>query len=171
MFDTLFNRLFPAAMAGGLAIYTLIVLLWLQPLVENRMAEKYLIPACEAGLQNSERSTPVQVDPRRHQLEAYIRMMETSGMDQIPGMQIILEQARAELRALKISRRPFSSVERNTTCGCAVNNAYEAISFPQMLMHVSTGRTYNPTQVHRASLEQSTLQYALSGQCGALPWK
>lgn len=171
MFDTLINRLFPTAMAGGLVIYAVVTLIWLQPLVESRMAEKFLVPACEAGLQISERSTPEPVNPRRTELETYIRVMEASGMDQIPGMQILMQQVRAELRALKTSRRSFSNIERNTTCGCAVNRAYEAINFPQMLLHVASARTYNPTQVQRRTLEQSTLQYALSGQCGSLPWK
>lgn len=171
MFDTILNRLFPAAMVGGVAVYALVTLIWLQPLVERRMAEKYLIPACEAGLQHSEGNTPVPVNPRRHELEMLIQMLEGMDLDKIPAIRMQLDEARRQLRAMRESRRPFSGIERNTTCGCAVNKAYETIRFPQMLIHVASGRTYNPTNVQRAALEQSTLQFALSGQCGDLPWK
>lgn len=171
MFDTMITRLFPAAMVGGLALYTVASMLWLQPVVERRMAEKYLIPSCEAGLAQSENTTPIPRNPERDQLEAYIQLLQDSPFGQIEVVSNQLWLARERLRAMKPTRLRISGVERTSVCSCAADKAFEAISFPGMTLHVASARTYNPSSVQRDTLEQSARSFAMSGQCGDLPWK
>lgn len=168
MFDSMLTKLFPAAMVGGLVLYLLATMLWLQPLVESRMAEKYLIPSCEANLATSESTTPVKIDSRRGELQMLIRMLEDSGLAALPMIQSQIDMARSQLRAMSPSRLRITSVERASACSCAADKAFEAIHFPTMTLHVATARTYTPAAVN--NLDQSTRTVALSGQCGALPW-
>lgn len=168
MFDSMLTKLFPAAMMGGLALYLLATILWLQPLVESRMADKYLIPFCETELETSENTSPVRVDPRRGELEMLIRMLEDSGLAGLPMIRSQIEMARSQLRAMSPSRLRITSVERSSTCSCAADKAFEEVHFPTMTMHVASARTYTPAAVK--SLEQSTRAIAFTGQCGTLPW-
>lgn len=168
MIDTLITRLFPAALIGGLALYVLATMLWLQPLVESRMAEKHLIPACEAALESDQESTPLPDNPERYQLEMTIRMLEDMGADQIPIFREQLQNARRMLRAMQPTRLRISNIERSTICGCGSDMAFESLGLA-MILHVASARTYNPSKIN--ALPQSTLSYARSGECGALPWK
>ncbi|MBT8167601.1 hypothetical protein [Falsiruegeria litorea] len=171
MFDTMITRLFPAAMVGGIAVYTVASMLWLQPVVERRMAEKYLIPACEAGLTHSENTTPIPRNPERDQLMAFIQLLESSPLGDVEAIRLQLRMARERLRSMTPTRMRISGVERTSVCSCAADKTFEAISFPGMTLHVASARTYNPSIVQRDALEQSTRSFAISGQCGDLPWK
>ncbi|MBM1556236.1 MiAMP1 family antimicrobial peptide [Sulfitobacter mediterraneus] len=168
MFDTLITRLFPAALLGGLALYLLATMLWLQPLVERRMAEKQLTPACEVALETEQESTPLPENPQRFQLEMTIRMLEDLGADQIPILREQLQFARQKLQAMSPRRLRITNIERGTICGCSADKAFGALGFG-MTFHVASARTYTSTKIN--SLPQSTLAFAQSGQCGDLPWK
>lgn len=168
MFDPIITRLFPVAMVGGLALYVLATILWLQPLVENRTAEKHLIPACEAALENDQESTPLPDNPERYQLEMTIGMLEDMGADRIPILREQLQVARRMLQAMQPTRLRISNIERGSVCSCASDKAFESLGF-SMTLHVASARTYNPSKIN--ALSQTTLSYARSGECGALPWK
>lgn len=167
MFDALITRLFPAAMIGGVALYVLASMLWLQPLVERRMAEKYLIPACETALKTEQETIPLPKDPRRLELQMTIEMLESMGADQIPILREQLQAARRMLDQMQPTRLRISGVERDSICGCGADTAFEALGF-KMTLHVASARSYTPGQVN--ALPQSTLAHARSGACGALPW-
>lgn len=168
MFDSIITRLFPVAMVGGLALYMLATLLWLQPLVERRMAEKHLIPACGLALENEQESVPLPENPRRFELEMTIDMLEAMGADQIPLLREQLQAARRQLRAMTPTRLRISNIDRSNICGCASDKAFEALGLA-MTLHVASARTYIPSRIN--ALPQTTLSHARSGQCGNLPWK
>ena len=168
MFDPIITRLFPVAMVGGLALYVLATILWLQPIVENRMAEKHLIPACEAALENDQESTPLPDNPERYQLEMTIGMLEDMGADQIPILREQLQVARRMLQTMQPTRLRISNAERGSVCSCASDKTFESLGF-SMTLHVSSARTYTPSKI--TNLLQTTLSFARSGECGALPWK
>lgn len=169
MFDTLITRLFPAAILGGLALYLLATMLWLQPLVERRMAELHLIPECQVALEHDQESTPLPENPQRHQLQSTIRMLENMGADQIPIFREQLQEARRLLRQMQPTRLRISGIERDSICSCAADRAIEAITGMTMTLHVASARTFTPSTI--TALPRSTLSHARSGECGALPWK
>ncbi len=168
MFDALLTKLFPAAMLGGLALYMLATMLWLQPLVESRMATKYLIPACEIALESDQETTPLPNNSNRLQLEMTITMLEGMGADQIPFLREQLQAARRMLQRMQPKRLRISTIERSSICGCGSDKAFQSLGL-KMTLHVASARTYFPSQIN--ALPQTTLSYARSGECGALPWK
>lgn len=161
-------RLFPPALLAGLIIYLGITLLWLQPLVEQRWAEKELIPQCEANLQHAENSTPTPDNPRKRHLEGLINMYEESGMDKIPFVKQIIEMATQEIHVMQPKRLRVSAIERTGICSCSVDKSF-ADSHLQMMLHVASFRTHLPSSIK--NINQSTIANAQSGICGALPWK
>lgn len=167
MFDLFPSRLFPPALLAGLTLYGLVTMFWLQPVVERRMAEFHLVPACEAALETEQETTPLPEDPRRLELQMTIEMLESMGADQIPILREQLQAARRMLRQMSPTRLRVSGIERTGICSCSVDTAFERMGL-KMTLHVATARTYQPTQVR--ALPQSTLAIARSGQCGALPW-
>jgi len=159
-------RLFPPALLGSLAVYGTVTFIWLQPIVENRMAEKHLIPQCEVNLQQAENATPIPDDPKRRELEMLIRMYETMG--RVPMLDGIVDELKRQLQYMQPSRMRISSIDRTNICGCAVDNALEDLGL-KMTLHVGSLRTHTPKALN--SIDQTVLSIAGSGQCGNLPWK
>jgi len=161
------TRLFPPALLGSLVVYGAVTFVWLQPIVENRLAEKHLIPQCEANLQHAEDSTPVPDDPKRRELEMVIRMYEGTGLGQIPMMGGMIDELKRQLQNMQPSRLRISKIDRSNICGCAVDNALEKLGL-QMTLHVTSLRTHTPNALK--SIDQSILAIAGQGTCGKLPW-
>ena len=162
------TRLFPPTLIAGLVIYAAITMLWLQPLVERRWAEKELIPQCEANLQHAENITPLPDNPRRRQLEALIKMYEDINLDQIPYLKQIIEMAKQELQAMQPSRLRISAIEKTSICACSIDKAFHD-NHLQMSLHVASLRTHLPASIK--AINKSAIANAQSGICGALPWK
>ena len=167
MMDFPFKLFDPAILVGGI-LYGLICLLWLQPLVEFRMAEKLLIPHCKKNLEHMESSAPVPRNDKRQELEMIIEMYERTGMGQIPYVGDIIEMARGKLEAMQPKQYRSSKIERTSICGCSVDKAFAQVQFP-MTLHVASLRTHTPSSIK--TLKQSIVSIAASGTCGFLPWK
>ena len=161
-------RLFPPTLIGGLAIYAAIIMLWLQPIVETRMAEKYLIPQCKANLQHAEQTTPVPSNPKQRELEFVIRTYESSPLSQLPYMKDIINEAKRMLQNMQPTRPRISNIDRSNICGCAVDNALNQMGL-KMTLHVASLRTHTPKSLK--GIDRSILSIAGQGGCGALPWK
>lgn len=160
-------RLFPPALLGGLAIYAAITMLWLQPIIEQRMAEKHLIPQCQANLQHAENTTPVPTNSKQRELEFVLKTYENTPLGKLPYMRDMIEQAKRMLRDMQPQRLRISSIDRGKICGCAVDNAFEALGF-KMTLHVASLRTHIPAALK--SMNHNVLNIAASGQCGKLPF-
>lgn len=159
-------RLLPPALLGGLAVYGAVTLVWLQPIVETRMAEKHLIPKCEVNLQHAEDSVPVPDDPKRRELEMLIAMYESMG--RIPMLDGIVDELKRQLQYMKPSRIRISNIDRTNICGCAVDNALDGLGL-KMTLHVASLRTHTPNALK--AIDKHVLSIAGQGQCGKLPWK
>jgi len=160
-------KLFPPALMAGTILYAAVTALWLQPLVEHRMAEKFLIPQCQVGLQTDEAATPLPENPKRRELELMITYYKRLGLDQLPFVTEAIEMLKAETEAMRPKRLRISSGKRNSICACSVEKAFSK-AFTPMLLYVASLRTHEPASVTR--LSQSALRIARSGDCGALPW-
>lgn len=167
MFDLFPTKIFPPALLGGITLYGLITMLWLQPLVEGRMAELKYIPQCEASLQKAEASTPPPDNPRRRELEMVLRMYEGTGLSQLPYVREIIEMARQELTRLQSKQFRTSSIDRTSLCACAVDTVFEN-NHLRMTLHVASLRTHVPKALK--SMNRSVMAIAASGQCGKLPF-
>lgn len=170
MFDTILTRLFPASMLGGLALYLVITMLWLQPLVERRMADLHLIPACEAALAFDEASTPEPRNQAQAETEMALKLLDVftrqSGLDQVPGVTDTLDAVEGVVEGVTPKQPRVSTIDRGSVCGCSVDKAFAELGFA-MTLHVASARSYSGTKID--TLPQSTLAVAQSGQCGALP--
>lgn len=172
MFDTLLTRLFPPAMLGGIALYLLVTLIWLQPLVERRMAEIQLIPTCEAALvrdhADATRSKSQSKPDAQIALDILDQIFRETGLDQLPAVDDTLDMARQVAEDNKPASPRMSAFDTSSVCGCSVDRAYSDLGFA-LTLHVASARTYSSTRTN--ALPQSVLSNAHSGQCGALPWK
>lgn len=160
-------RLFPPALLGGLAIYAAITMLWLQPIIEQRMAEKHLVPQCQANLQHAENTVVIPDNPKRRELEFVIQTYENTPLGQLPYMRDMIEQAKRMLHDMQPQRPRISHIDRSNICGCAVDNALDTLGF-KMTLHVASLRTHTPNALK--TIDQNILAIAGQGQCGALPW-
>lgn len=167
MFD-IPTRLFPPALLGGLIVYGAIILLWLQPIIEERLAEKHLIPQCKANLEHTENTTPIPTNPKRRELEMVLRTYEASPFAQLPYVREMIINAKRMLRDMEPTRPRISNIDRSNICGCSVDNALEALG-PKMTLHVASLRTHTPNALK--SIDQNILSIAAQGKCGDLPWK
>nr|WP_306266998.1 hypothetical protein [Pararhizobium sp. IMCC3301] len=164
MFDFLPTKIIPPALLGSMLLYGLICMLWLQPLVESRMAELTYVPQCEANLKNAEASTPLPDNPRQRELELLIRMYEQSGLERLPYVREIIQIARTEMEQLKPKRFRSSHIQINGICACAVENIF-AENHLKMALSVASLRTHIPAFLK--SMDRNLLSVAASGTCGA----
>lgn len=163
MFDFLF-RFVPPALAGGLALYGVATVLWLQPLVETRLAERHLIPACEAALTHAQTATPAPADQAQAGLDIGRRLLNDLGLGDLPGVEDTFETLE-DLTQDMIPQAPRrSTFERDTICGCATETAFDHAGWA-MTLHVASARTHTPPAI--TTLPHTVATIATSGQCGA----
>ena len=161
-------RLFPPALLGGLAVYSSVTVLWLQPIVEKRLAARHFIPRCEAQLQYAENTAPVPDNPKRRGLETMLRILKKTPLGEIPEVGETLEEVKELSEAMRPSRLRISHIDRSNICGCAIDKALGDLGM-RMTLHVASLRTHTPRAL--AAIDQNVLAIAGQGQCGKLPWK
>ncbi|RDJ21077.1 hypothetical protein DWF00_07610 [Bosea caraganae] len=145
MFDFPFKAL-PAPLLAGLLFYAAICALWLQPLVERRMAEKTFIPQCEARSIAVQAERRQEVDSEARRKKSILDQFARSPLAQLPFMKETLDIAEAEI-AKSVPKIPrLRAVDHSSRCACAVTTAFDAIRFP-MLLHVMSARVYAPAQL------------------------
>lgn len=165
MFDFLPTKILPPALLGGVLIYGLVCLVWLQPLVESRLAELTYIPQCETDLHKAEAAAPVPDNPRRRELELLIDMYEKTNLDQLPFVSEALEFAKRELAAMQPKRLRTSRIELNGICSCSVDKVF-ADHHLKMTLAVASLRTHVPAFLK--SMNRNVLAIAASGTCGSM---
>ncbi|EFO34077.1 hypothetical protein TRICHSKD4_0566 [Roseibium sp. TrichSKD4] len=161
-------RLFPPALLAGLIVYGAATMLWLQPIVEKRLAEKRLIPQCEASLQYAEKTTSPPNNEKFRQAQIVIQMYENSPLGNMPGVKESLEAAKRMVEQMRPQKFRMSKIDRSSICGCAVDTAFDGMGL-KMTLHVASLRTHTPKSL--GSIDQNIMAIASNGQCGALPWK
>ncbi len=149
MFDLPF-KLFPPALLGGLAIYGAVTVLWLQPIVESRMAEKHLIPQCRAVLHQKDTARVQQPDPERDAAKMLLRVFKETGMDQLPGVSESLELGEKILDAKNPKRLRRSSIVHASICACAVDTSFEEVGWA-MTLYVASARSHVPASIRQLS--------------------
>jgi len=167
MLDFLPAKIFPPALLGGIVTYGLIVMLWLQPLVESRMAIKTFIPQCETNLNKIEVTKPAPNNSKRLQFQMMMEMFKGSGLNKIPMISQSLEVAKRQLQAIQPKQYRSSLIERTSVCSCSVDKAFAEYQL-RMTLHVASLRTHVPNALK--SMNQTVLNIAASGQCGKLPF-
>ncbi|MBP0614241.1 hypothetical protein [Jiella mangrovi] len=159
MFERL-THLFPPALLAGLAIYGGVCFLWLQPMVERRLAARNYIPACERGLLVAAKAR----DNRQRQAEddvgLLLDMLRQTPFGQIPGAMEPVERMGEYAR--RKARLPERTIDHSSLCACAVGTAFAGQSLP-MLLHVMSGRTYRPASLD--NLPGDTARALRSGTC------
>lgn len=142
MFDFPFKAL-PAPLLAGLLLYAAICALWLQPLVERRMAAKTFIPQCEARSVAGQAERKQEVDDERQRKRSILDRYKQSPIRDLPFVKEAIEIAEAEI-AKSLPKIPqLTAVDHSSRCACAVTTAFDAIRFP-MLLHVMSARVYAP---------------------------
>lgn len=137
------TRLFPPALLAGLIIYGAVTMLWLQPIVERRLAEKHLIPQCEANLQYAENTTPPPNNEKFRQAQIVIQMYENSPLGNMPGFKEMLESAKRVVEQMRPQKLRISKIDRANICGCSVDTAFDDMGL-KMTLHVASLRTHTP---------------------------
>lgn len=140
MFD--FFRIFPPALQVGVILYAAVCYVWLQPLVEGRLAEKLLIPKCIAHQDAKERSEPARPDKTDPgsildiiipELPEEYRRTFGDIVERTKRMHDDLRPARPQIRAA-------------TACGVAVASELDKANIP-MFFHVMSMRAFTPRAV------------------------
>lgn len=172
MFETILTRLFPASLLGGLALYLLVTMLWLQPLVERRMAALHLVPACETALVQDRANTPAPRNQAQAEADITVQILDMlfkgTGLDQIPEIDQTMDVARGVVEGMTPKQPRISQIDKDSVCGCSVDQTFSDLGFA-MTLHVASARSYADARV--VSLPQNTFAIARSGQCGELPWR
>ena len=161
------TRLFPPALLAGLIIYAAITVIWLQPMVETRLAEKHFIPKCEANLLQAANAAPLPNNERYRQAQALIDAYENSPFADMPGIKESIETARRIIEQMRPEPIRISQIDRSNICGCATDIALEDLG-AKMTLHVASLRTHMPNALK--SIDQAILTNAGQGQCGELPF-
>lgn len=161
-------KLFPPALLAGVALYGLVCMLWLQPLVEGRMAEKALIPQCEEFLREARETASGPRDQKRRELETLIALYDRMGLSQVPYVQDMIEVMRQRSGAGRADDFRVSGIEGRSLCACAVDKAF-AEAHLAMTLHVASLRTHAPAAVR--TLDRTVIAALQSGLCGPLPWR
>lgn len=155
-------RALPPVLLLGLMAYAAVTALWLQPVVEQRLAERTYIPLCEAHLRENkdiaDAETRAAQDRQRQSLDILRQLERDFGMP-LPGMgyfddvleQTILPPSSKKARSLVAS-----------PCGCAAGAAFDAIKL-NMLLHVMSARLYRPGALE--TLPASVLHEAIKVPC------
>ncbi len=165
MFDFLPTKIIPPALLGGIVVYGLICIVWLQPLVEARMAELVYIPQCEANLHRVEAQRREPVDRRKQELDFVLEMFKGTGLEQIPMVSQGLEVARRQIEATSPKRLRTSRIERNNVCACAVDQVF-GDNHLKMTLSVASLRTHIPAFLK--SMHRNVGSVAASRTCGGL---
>lgn len=161
MWDFIFKYV-PPPLALGLILYSLVTFLWLQPLIERRMADLIYIPQCEVGdlpAVSAPPPSPVSQGPMPD--GSTIPLPPAPPVELPLGVQII-----AELKGLfRDDTNPFSVPPGATgsPCGCSVAIAFDR-TFWRSHIHVMSLRTYTPRAV--AHFDERIAQVLASGLCG-----
>lgn len=163
MFDLPFKLLPPGLVFGG-ALYAGVCALWLQPLVESRLAEKTYILRCEEALYAAAAESADQAQRERDRVNAVLgAYRELMGpLAALPGMERVSEMTDDLMERQRPDLPRASRIDQSSHCGCAVASAFEANTLP-MLWHVMSLRTYEPAILSR--FDQAVAQ-ELSGRCG-----
>lgn len=161
MLESLF-KILPPPLLAGMFIYSAITFLWLQPLVEGRMAERIYIPQCGAGkLPAAERREP-RPPPGGLMPEGTVQPMPGLPPIELPlGVQIV-----AALKDLLGADGTYSvpaGVSTADPCACSVSVAFDSL-FWRSHIHVMSLRTYTPLAI--ANFDQRVAQVLDSGICG-----
>ena len=161
------TRLFPPALLAGLVIYAAITMIWLQPIVETRLAEKHFIPQCEANLLQAAHDAPLPKNDKYRQAQALIDAYENSPLADMPGIKESIETARRIIEQMRPEPIRISKIDRSNICGCATQIALENLGL-KMTLYVASLRTHTPNALE--SIDQNILANARQGQCGELPF-
>lgn len=145
MFDLPF-KLFPPALLAGLLLYAGITALWLQPLVQDRLAARHLIPRCEAGLIAARSQEATRQQEEKHRRNRALDLYRNSPLGQLPFARDALDQVEQLMRD-SVPALPVSTpIDHSSRCACAVTSAFEAMRIP-MLRHVMSLRSYRPAEL------------------------
>lgn len=150
----LLAKIFPPQLIVGTLIYALVCAIWLQPLIEGRMANITYIPQCEAG------ELPDVGAPAR--LSNPADALPDTPDAQTPATVLILRELRGVFSSDAAIYAParYGSGEE---CACAVGTAFER-SFWRSLAHVMTLRVYTPLVIEHFDIRVA--QVRASGLCG-----
>jgi hypothetical protein len=166
MFDTIFKIVPPSLLFSG-ALYAGVCALWLQPLVEQRLADRTYVPQCEAGVLHARTEHQDQIQQERESKQSAINLYKDllGDLGELPGVERITEMVE-DLAGASLPELPTSrAIASSSPCSCAVGAAFEAIKLP-MLLHVMSARTYQPAALQ--SLPHAVSGIATSGQCGSV---
>ena len=149
MFDEMLKAL-PAPLLGGAILYGLLSALWLQPLVERRMATKIYIPQCEASSAKAHAEQQQQTRSETRRRKLLVEQLARSPLGQMPFAKEAIEIAEAEIERSIPKIPSLRTIDHTSRCTCAVTMAFDAIKYP-MLFHVMSARTYAPPQLETMS--------------------
>ncbi|WP_127599590.1 hypothetical protein [Nitratireductor alexandrii] len=164
MWDTLF-KLLPPPVLLGLVIYSAVTFLWLQPLIERRMADLIYIPQCERG--DLPKIVSRRPDPAPPVIQgplpdgSVIPMPPAPPVEPPLGVQII--SGLKDL--LRGDDNPYSvpAGAAGSICGCSVALAFDSV-FWRSHIHVMSLRTYTPRAIRH--FDERVAQARATGLCG-----
>lgn len=164
MLDSLF-KLLPPSLLFGVVLYAGVCSLWLQPLIERRLAEKVYVPQCEARVLEARASALDEVHQERRRKQSAVDLYKDllGDLGELPVFEQITEMVE-EAAGDQVSSG-LRSASSGSPCGCAAAAAFESIRMP-MLLHVMSVRSYAPAALQ--SLPQTLAGIAASGQCGPI---
>jgi hypothetical protein len=161
MLDIPFKAL-PAPLLGGLFAYAVLCALWLQPLVERRMAAKTFMPQCESGAIRAQNDRRQSYENEIRLQERILQQLLDHPLSQLPMIRDHVLMVKEVLDGKKKAFRRY--IDHSSRCACAVTSAFDGIRF-QMLLHVMSARTYASAQL--AALPFAIGQNLGSAACGA----
>lgn len=160
MWDFIFKYV-PPPLLLGLIVYSCVTFLWLQPLVERRMADRIYVPQCEAGTLPSAsppQSSPPSTAPLADNAPAPVPVPVVK----LPlGVQIVAA-LKDMLGADGTYSVPAGALTANP-CLCSVSVAFDSV-FWRSHIHVMSLRTYTPRAIEHFG--ERVAQVLGSGICG-----
>lgn len=149
-------KLIPPPLLLGLLIYGAIVLFWLQPVAEERMAVPY-IAQCEAG-----NLPKIRVPKPMPKKEPETGEAEIAPMVELPLSVQVIREFKSLLGDEEKVALPYE--EGGSDCACAVSRAFDQVFWPSFF-HVASVRTYTPRAIQH--FDQYVARETASGICTA----
>ena len=155
------SKIVPPPVLAGFLIYTAVTAIWLQPIVETRISEIKLIPACKADRLPKVAAIPPMPENRVEGEIVNGVQREVSGSLPL-GIQIMMG-----LKGMMGSDYdPYGKYVRRSggdACLCSVSLAFDTVYWKH-LGHVMTLRFYTPYAIKH--LDERVSANLASGHCG-----